>query len=70
VTFGNVYCTLMQTKSRYDTPHTADHHLLRSFQVAIKVIRPQNNGVDEKVSYSITILTYVLTGCAITGIAT
>src|ERR1700710_2612926 len=65
VTSGNVGCTLVQTKSWYGPPYTDDRHLHRFFKVAVKVIRPQTDEVDEQVSYNITILTYVLTGCAI-----
>ena len=35
--------------NRGTNPRTDDHHFLRSFQVAVKAIRLQDGGVDEKV---------------------
>jgi hypothetical protein len=66
--FGDIWECLLHTGANQvmvRPPHAVDQHLHRSFQVAVKVIRPQADEVDEKVSYNITILTYVLTGCAI-----
>jgi serine/threonine protein kinase len=47
------------------TSRNDDDHLLITFQVAVKVIRIQDGGVDEKVFCNGTMSTYVPTGCAI-----
>jgi serine/threonine protein kinase len=66
--FGEVWPCMLQTGAKeivVRPSRTDDHHHLRYFQVAVKVIRLEGAGVNEKVMCNIMTPIYVLTCCAI-----
>jgi hypothetical protein len=66
--FGEVWRCILRTDVKeivVRPSRTDDHHHLRSFQVAVKVIRLEGAGVNGKVMCNIMTPIYVLTCCAI-----
>jgi hypothetical protein len=66
--FGEVWRCILRTGVEeivVRLSRTNDYHHLRSFQVAVKVIRLEGAGVNEKVTCNIMTPIYVLTCCVI-----